>query len=87
MVLTIENTVTKRVYSCDVEDNGSSRDYYVFEGFTLPDNIPDGDYNYLLSDDDGTALSNGVLRIGDYVPRDNKTYRSKRMEYIYYQGK
>lgn len=86
MVLTLENSVTKRLYSCVVEDMGTSRDYYVLEGFILPEGIPDGDYNYTLTEDE-TVLSNGVMRIGDYVPEGNRTYKSKRMEYIYYQGK
>lgn len=49
--------------SQEVTDMLTSDLYYVF-GINLPDGIPDGEYQYTLTDD-GTIASTGLLVVGE----------------------
>lgn len=62
MILTIKSTIDlKVILQEDVTDKQTSAGYYTFD-ITLPDGIPDGEYEYTLRDGDD-ILSNGVMTI------------------------
>ena len=65
-----------------VQDQGSSRQYYVI-GVTLPSNLSDGEYEYELLKGE-SVVSTGVLVIGNYSGTD-QTYH-KEITYEQYQG-
>ena len=58
------NTTTRQEYVYNVEDKQEYLQYYSFE---VNLDIPDGEYEYKLKDDDN-VYSSGLVRIGDYTP-------------------
>ena len=62
MTLTIKNTTDLQViYSQEVTDKQTSSQYFTFD-ITLPEGIPDGEYEYALTDGEVT-LSTGIMTI------------------------
>lgn len=62
MTFTLKNTTDLSViYSASVTDKETSEQFYVFD-ITLPSGIPDGEYEYSLTDDD-VVLSSGLVTI------------------------
>lgn len=83
MRLEIMNTTDRNiVLSVDVTDKETSRMYYVFD-VNLPDDLPDGEYEYRLIDG-AEILSSGVMNIGGY-DSDRKEYE-ETITYIQYES-
>lgn len=62
MKLTIKNTTDlNAILDTEVTDKGTSARFYTFD-ITLPEGIPDGEYEYTLQDD-GLVLSTGIIKI------------------------
>lgn len=62
MILKIRNTTDlQEIYNSEVTDKGTSGSYYTFD-ITLPEDIVDGEYEYILSDNDD-VLSTGIITI------------------------
>ncbi len=81
MKLKIKNTTDLReIYDSEVTDKGTSAGYYTID-ISLPEGIPDGEYEYILSDGDN-ILSTGIMTIlGDGL--EKKQY-NKDIEYEQY---
>lgn len=62
MTFTLKNTTDlTTIYSEEVTDKETSEQFYVFD-ITLPDGIPDGEYEYSLTEGD-SVLSSGLVTI------------------------
>ena len=82
MVLKFTNNTTKQEWNLDVTDTNDSRMFYHFD-IILPEGMPDGEYTYILLDDD-TPKASGLLQVGEYIP-DNNTYTAQTQNgYIAY---
>lgn len=65
--LILLNTTTRQDYLYHLKDTRKYRNYYEFTVlFNLPD-LPDGEYEYKLKDNDN-VYSTGLVRVGDYNP-------------------
>ena len=83
MRLTITNTIDHNViYNQEVTDKGTSAKFYTLD-ITLPDGIPDGEYEYTLMDADG-VLSTGIMTILG-ANRHRKTEYEKDVIYEQYE--
>lgn len=78
MILRLENTITHTIKEYDVEDiNGGKKLYYQFNINAF--NLDDGEYKLTLIDN-GEAIYEDILRIGDYntktlqYSKGNNTY-------------
>ena len=64
MIFSLKSTIDLNVVlSTEVTDKRTSAGYYTFD-IVLPDGVPNGEYEYVLMDDD-TVLSSGLLVIGE----------------------
>lgn len=86
MLLKFINNVSKKEYQFNVTDMEDSKLYYHFENFTLEDNMDDGEYDYLLFDNDDNLVAKGLVQIGDYVPENTKTYDNNKTTYKQYNS-
>lgn len=87
MRLELTNNVTKKVYTFDgLEDKLTSRIFYTLD-IQLTETMDEGEYMYVLFDDDNIQKASGLLQIGDYKP-ENKTYSASTENngYIQYNG-
>lgn len=82
MKLTIKNTTDLNVIlDTEVTDKGTSAGFYTFD-ISLPEGIPDGEYEYILQDED-VVLSTGIIKIQGKVNPDeqfNKDIAYKQYE-------
>ena len=83
MTLKLTNSVSKKEYLFAVEDTNSSIFYFNFN-LKLTEDIDDGEYAYVLSDDEGNECARGLIQIGDYVPE--KTEYENKKTYTIYNG-
>lgn len=61
-VFRVYSPVSQTIDDYDVEDNGTSRNFYVFSiDFS---NLPDGEFNWTLIQDEDTVAT-GILQVGD----------------------
>lgn len=68
MVLKLTSTLSKSEYIFEhLEDNLTSRIFWDFS-ITLPQGIKDGEFQYVLTYDDGTVEATGLCIVGDFVP-------------------
>lgn len=74
MELKLTNNVTKKEWTFDVTDNNTSRLFYAFD-ITLPEDIDEGEYSYVLSDGD-IVKGTGLCQVGNYIP-DNNVYTAQ----------
>lgn len=82
MKLTIKNTIDLNVIlDTEVTDKGTSARFYTFD-ITLPEGIPDGEYEYTLKDGD-TILSTGIINIRGKA--ENDTQYEKAIQYTQYK--
>lgn len=86
MTLKFTNSVTKKTYSCSVEDLNDSKLFYHFEDFKLDENMDDGQYNYELLDDDDNKVAEGLLQIGDYTNNATQYTTQANGKYKQYNG-
>lgn len=81
MTLTIKNTTDLQViYSQEVTDKQTSSQYFTFD-ITLPEGIPDGEYEYTLTDGEVT-LSTGIMTISGKA--DHPEQYEKEIQYEQY---
>lgn len=83
MTLKLTNSVSKKEYSYTVEDTNSSIYYFNFN-LKLDEDMDEGEYAYVLSDDEDNECARGLLQIGDYKPE--KTEYENKKTYITYNG-
>ena len=57
--------------------------FYCFD-ISLPADIQDGEYEYILLDDDSEVVR-GLCQVGDYEP-NNTTYNNNDDEIVVYNG-
>lgn len=76
----LTNNITKRSYEYHVTDYEDSRAYYHFS-VALDDGLYDGQYSYVLIDEEGVQVSDGILQVGDYTDDNNNEYNSDTNEY------
>jgi len=83
MKIKITSTVNKTVvYEGTVTDKNTSALHYVFD-LTLPAGMPNGECEYVLTDENNSVLSTGVLQIGEYEA--SRTSYNKTVEYTQYE--
>lgn len=71
MTLKLVNNVTKKEYEFEVTDENDSRLYWHFEDLELEENMDDGEYDYLLYDDE-ELVAQGLCQIGEYTPEHSQ---------------
>ena len=82
MKLTIKNTIDLNVIlDTEVTDTGTSARFFTFD-ISLPEGIPDGEYEYILHDDE-LVLSTGIIKIQGKADTD-KQY-DKDIQYEQYE--
>lgn len=84
MILRLINTITKTDYNFNVEDRKNSLSFFSFI-IDLPENMQEGEYSYYVIDADGSILSQGLLRYGDYKT-ENKAYFNQNKTIKQYMG-
>ena len=83
MTLKLTHQVSHKEYLYTVEDTNTSIFYWNFN-LKLAEDIDDGEYAYVLSDDEGNECARGLIQIGDYVPE--KTEYENKKTYTIYNG-
>lgn len=86
MKLVLKNNVGKIESEYQVTDLNDSIMYFHFENFVLQENLPSGEYDYSLYDDDNVLVAQGIAQIGDYNPESTKTYEKNKQTYKQYNG-
>lgn len=84
MILELKNNLSKELHSFTVTDLEDSQLFYHFEDLEFNDTMVEGEYTYLLYDDDRKLVAEGMCQIGDYVPET--TAYTENNNYIQYQG-
>lgn len=84
MILRLVNTLTNADFNFDVEDNKHSNMFFSFN-INIPKDFDEGEYNYYVIDEDGSILSQGLLRYGDYKT-ENKVYNEQNKTIKQYMG-
>ena len=86
MKLQLSNCVSKVVTIIEnIVDLAGSAYNYVFD-VELPDGMDDGEYEYVLMDDDNNPLATGVAQIGSYIPEKTAYTAQTKNTYVQYQG-
>lgn len=88
MKLVLKNNVDKKEYVfTGLTDNNTSGMFYQFN-IQLEDGMPDGEYNYVLFDNNNKQVAEGISQIGDYTvtPEEQPIYNNNNTEYIQYNG-
>ncbi len=86
MKLQLSNCLTKVVTIIEnIVDLGSSAYNYEFD-VELPEGMDDGDYEYVLMDDQNNHLATGVAQVGAYVPEKTAYTAQSKTTYVQYQG-
>lgn len=83
MTLKLTHQVSHKVYTFEVEDSNTSVIYYNFS-LRLDEDMDEGEYTYVLTDDGDNECARGLLQIGDYRP-ERTEYENKKT-YITYNG-
>lgn len=87
MKLVLKNNVDKKEYEFSVTDLEDSGMFWHFN-LSLASGMCDGEYSYVLFDDDNEQVAEGLAQIGDYTiaPQEQHTYNNNNAEYIQYNG-
>ena len=86
MKLKLSNNVTKVVTIIEnIVDLAGSAYNYEFD-VELPDGMDDGEYEYVLMDDENNPLATGVAQIGDYEPEKTAYTAQTKNTYVQYNG-
>lgn len=86
MTLKLIGKLAGQEWDFDVADVGSSRLYYTFEDFQLPEDFLDGIYNYELYDDDDEIVAVGLIQVGDFKDDSAIIYNVGNTERVVYDG-
>lgn len=87
MYLVLRNNVTKRrIEIPDLEDDKTSELFYHFT-IQLPEDVIEGEYDYVLFSEDDEEIVTGLLQVGDYHS-NTQSYddNNPNDEYITYEG-
>lgn len=85
MKIILKNGITKRKFEYSVTDLNESSIYYTFN-LNIPEEMDDGEYNYVLKDDLDKIVATGLMRIGDYK-QENKQYINNKDKFLQYGKK
>lgn len=80
MRLILTNNLTKVEVNLEVNDLGSTANFYHFE-IALPTGLLDGEYSYRLYDN-SKLVANGLIQIGEYE-RNIVEYNDKKKIVVY----
>lgn len=86
MKFIIKNGITHRNFEYNVTDLNESSIYYTFN-INLPEEMDEGEYNYVLKDDLDKIVATGLLRVGDYKQENTQYNNNKDKKYIQYDKK
>lgn len=86
MKFIIKNNITHRNFEYNVTDLSESSIYYTFN-LNIPEEMDDGEYNYVLKDDGDKILATGLLRVGDYKQNNTQYINNKDNKIIQYGKK
>lgn len=86
MKLILKNGITKRNFEYSVTDLNESSIYYTFN-LNIPEEMDDGEYNYVLKDDLDKTLATGLMRIGDFKQNNTQYINNKDNKYVQYGKK
>ena len=86
MKLQLRNSITKVVTIIEniVDLNASAYNYEFY--VELPEGMDDGEYSYVLMDDENNPLATGVAQVGDYTPSKQSYTGQTKNTYVQYQG-
>ena len=86
MILKLTSNLTKIEYTfTGLTDTLESRLFYALD-IQLPEGVDDGEYSYVLYEDDNRVLATGLCQIGDYVPEKKEYKQENKQTYIQYQS-
>lgn len=86
MKFIIKNNITHRNFEYSVDDLNESSIYYTFN-INVPDSMDDGEYNYVLKDNEDKIVTTGLMRIGDYKQENTQYNNNKDKKYVQYVSK
>lgn len=82
--LEIHSEISQRTYTFNVTDDGAGRYYKIMID---ADEIPEGEYNYTLLNDEGTEIALGLLQVGEAEDAEKLIIYGTDIEYIQYTPK
>ena len=86
MKLQLSNCVSKVVTIIEnIVDLAGSAYNYEFD-IELPANMDDGEYEYVLMDNENNPLATGIAQIGSYEPEKQAYTAQTKTTYKQYQG-
>ena len=85
MKLLLKNGITHKNFEYSVDDLNESSIYYTFN-INIPESFDDGEYTYVLKDNEDKIVATGLIRVGDFK-QENKEYNNKDNKYIQYGKK
>ena len=86
MKLLLKNGITHKNFEYNVTDLNESSIYYTLN-INIPEEMDDGEYNYVLKDDEDKTVATGLIRIGDYKQENTQYNNNKENKYIQYGKK
>lgn len=86
MKFIIKNGITHRNFEYNVTDLSESSIYYTFN-INLPEEMDEGEYNYVLKDDLDKIVATGLMRVGDFKQNNTQYINNKDNKYVQYGKK
>ena len=86
MQFIIKNGITHKNFEYNVTDLNESSIYYTFN-LNIPDSLDDGEYDYVLKDNEDKIVATGLMRIGDFKQENKEYNNNKDKKYIQYGKK
>lgn len=86
MQFIIKNGITHKNFEYNVTDLNESSIYYTFN-LNIPEEMDDGEYNYVLKDDLDKIVATGLMRVGDYKQNNTQYNNNKDNKYVQYGKK
>ena len=86
MKLIIKNGITHKEFEYNVTDLNESSIFYTFN-INIPDSLDDGEYTYVLKDNEDKIVATGLIRVGDFKQENKEYNNNKDKKYIQYGKK
>ena len=86
MKFIIKNNITHKNFEYNVEDLNESSIFYVFN-INIPEEMDDGEYTYVLKDNEDKIVATGLIRVGDFKQENKEYNNNKDKKYIQYGKK
>ena len=86
MQFIIKNGITHKNFEYNVTDLNERSIYYTFN-LNIPDSLDDGEYDYVLKDNEDKIVATGLMRIGDFKQENKEYNNNKDKKYIQYGKK